>query len=99
MDNILALHKDLVNRTYKHGGYQEFKINDPKPRDIHKATVRDRLVHHLLYRALYTYFDRSRKSRFSTSNELLKVASRWVKFDENYFEDSIKRTNQNEVKE
>ena len=48
---------------------------------------------------LYTYFDRSRKSRFSTSNELLKVASRWVKFDENYFEDSIKRTNQNEVKE
>src|SRR3989338_10163563 len=48
---------------------------------------------------LYTYFDRSRKSRFSTSNELLNVASRWVKFDENYFEDSIKRTNQNEVKE
>ena len=37
---------------------------------------------------LYTYFDRNRKSRFSTSNQLLKVASKWVKLNENYFEDS-----------
>lgn len=37
---------------------------------------------------LYTYFERNRKSRFSTSNELLKVASRWVKLNESYFEDS-----------
>ena len=28
---------------------------------------------------LYTYFDRKRNSRFSTSNHLLKVVSRWVK--------------------
>ena len=28
---------------------------------------------------LYTYFDRKRGSRFSTSNHLLKVASRWKK--------------------
>ena len=28
---------------------------------------------------VYTYFDRKRHSRFSTSNHLLKVASRWVK--------------------
>jgi uncharacterized LabA/DUF88 family protein len=37
---------------------------------------------------LYTYFERLRKSRFSTSNQLLKVASRWVKLNESYFEDS-----------
>jgi uncharacterized LabA/DUF88 family protein len=37
---------------------------------------------------LYTYFDRNRKSRFSTSNELLKVCSKWVKFNQQYFEDS-----------
>lgn len=37
---------------------------------------------------LYTYFDRKRDSRFSTSNQLLKVASRWVKLNENYFENS-----------
>ena len=58
MDNIYSLHKDLKNKTYKHGAYIAFKINDPKPRDIHKATVRDRLLYHAIYRILYPYFDR-----------------------------------------
>lgn len=58
MDNILELHQDLVNRRYRHGQYKAFKINDPKPRDIHKADVRDRLLHHAIYRILYSYFDR-----------------------------------------
>lgn len=34
---------------------------------------------------LYTYFDRKRYSRFSTSNQLLKIASKWVKLNEDYF--------------
>lgn len=34
-----------------------FSINDPKPRRIHKATVRDRLLHHALFRVLYPIFD------------------------------------------
>jgi retron-type reverse transcriptase len=59
MDNILALHSDLRDKTYRHGAYEAFKINDPKPRDIHKATVRDRLLHHALYRQLYPFFDRT----------------------------------------
>ncbi|MDD5397272.1 MAG: reverse transcriptase domain-containing protein [Candidatus Moranbacteria bacterium] len=59
MDNIFLLHNDLLNHTYKHGGYQAFKINDPKPRDIHKATVRDRLLHHAIYRILYPFFDKT----------------------------------------
>ena len=58
MDNIVALHNELAEKTYRHGEYQAFKINDPKPRDIHKACVRDRLVHHAIYRILYPYFDR-----------------------------------------
>ena len=37
---------------------------------------------------LYTYFDRKRDSRFSTSNHLLKVASRWVKLNEVDFDDT-----------
>lgn len=57
MDNILELHRELMDRTYHHGGYQGFKINDPKPRDIHKASVRDRLLHHAIYRILYPPFD------------------------------------------
>lgn len=59
MDNIFSLHNDLNNLTYKHGGYQAFKINDPKPRDIHKATVRDRLLHHAIYRILYPFFEKT----------------------------------------
>src|SRR3989344_2355346 len=58
-DNVLALHNELANKSYSHGGYYAFKINDPKPRDIHKASVRDRLVHHALYRQLYPFFDRT----------------------------------------
>ena len=57
MDNIFALHADLINHTYRHGGYQAFNISDPKPRNIHKASVRDRLVHHAIYRILYPFFD------------------------------------------
>lgn len=57
MDNILQLHQDLKEGTYMHGPYHAFKISDPKPRDIHKATVRDRLLHHAIYRVLYPSFD------------------------------------------
>jgi retron-type reverse transcriptase len=59
MDNILALHHDLCNGTYRHGAYKHFRISDPKPRDIHKASVRDRLLHHTIYRVLYPFFDRT----------------------------------------
>lgn len=59
MRNVLKLHRDLATGTYRHGGYEHFKISDPKPRDIHKASVRDRLLHHALYRKLYPFFDRT----------------------------------------
>jgi len=57
IDNILALHRELTDKTYQHGPYKAFRINDPKPRDIHKASVRDRLLHHAIYRILYPHFD------------------------------------------
>src|SRR3989338_6013738 len=59
MDNILSLHQDLKDKTYKHGGYIAFNISDPKPRRIHKAIVLDRLLHHAIYRKLYPFFDRT----------------------------------------
>ena len=58
MDNLLELHEDLANFTYRHGEYQAFGICDPKPRQIHKAVVRDRVVHHAIYRQLYPFFDK-----------------------------------------
>lgn len=57
MSNIFSLHHDLKNKTYAHGTYEAFKVNDPKPRDIHKASVRDRLLHRAIYRMLYPLFD------------------------------------------
>lgn len=59
MDNIISLHEDLKHKTYQHGGYIHFVISDPKRRDIHKASVRDRLLHHAVYRILYPFFDRT----------------------------------------
>lgn len=59
MNNIISLHKDLETKTYKHSSYEAFNISDPKPRNIHKAKVRDRLLHHALYRKLYPFFDKT----------------------------------------
>ncbi len=56
-ENILKLYRELFQKTYVHGSYSEFHISDPKFRTIHKAAVRDRVIHHLLHRALYPYFE------------------------------------------
>ena len=66
-DNIFSLYLDLKNKIYKHGGYYAFDISDPKPRNIHKASVKDRLLHHAIYRQLYSFFDQS--------NELCRVVN------------------------
>ena len=57
MDNVLDLYNDLKNKTYTHGKYQARKINDTKPRDIHIATIRDRVLHRAIYRILYPFYD------------------------------------------
>lgn len=59
MSNIILLHEDLANGIYRHSNYHAFNVSDPKPRNIHKASVRDRLLHHALYRELYPFFDRT----------------------------------------
>lgn len=56
--NIFRLHEELRTKMYRHGAYEAFSISDPKPRSIHKATVRDRLLHHAIYRILYPLFDK-----------------------------------------
>lgn len=58
-DNVLALRCDLTAKTYAHSAYEAFNISDPKPRRIHKAAVRDRLLHHAIYRLLYPFFDKA----------------------------------------
>lgn len=58
-DNLLDLARLLKVKAYKHGDYHSFYVQDPKLRHIHKAQVRDRVVHHLLYKYLYSLFDKT----------------------------------------
>lgn len=56
-EEIYLLHAELKGGNYKHGEYKSFNISDPKPRNIHKAGVRDRLLHHAIHRQIYPFFD------------------------------------------
>ena len=55
--NIFQLHRDLRDKTYKHDSYTSFYIQDPKLRHIHKATVRDRVLHHAVFKVLNPIFE------------------------------------------
>lgn len=57
-DRVFDLHYALKNGSYQHSGYKSFYVNDPKRRHIHKASVKDRLVHHAVVRVLTPLFER-----------------------------------------
>lgn len=59
MTNLFTLHQSLADMTYRPDPYLAFLINDPKKRNIHKASVRDRILHRALYRKIYPFFDRT----------------------------------------
>lgn len=56
-ENIFKLRGELINKTYKHSPYSGFYIRDPKQRHIHKASVRDRVLHHALFSVLNPIFE------------------------------------------
>ncbi len=56
--NILLLSRELKEKTYIPDPYIPFYVCDPKRRHIHKATVRDRVVHQAVYRILGPIFER-----------------------------------------
>lgn len=57
--NLMELHQDLVNGTYKHGPYRSFVVCDNKRREISVSSVRDRIVHRLLYDYLVPIWDKT----------------------------------------
>ena len=57
--NIFQLHHELASENYQHQAYTSFFVCDPKLRHINKATVRDRIVHHALFRILNPIFEPS----------------------------------------
>ncbi len=57
-DQIFNLQDDLVTLRYRHDRYDQFYVNDPKQRQISKATVKDRLVHQAVYSIMSEVFDK-----------------------------------------
>lgn len=56
---LLLLEQALASGTYCHHPYQNFIVHDPKRREIAVASIRDRVVHRLLYEYLVTKWDKS----------------------------------------
>ena len=56
-DNIFQLQHDLTTLKYQHDPYSHFYITDPKQRRISKGSVKDRLVHQVVYSVLTEIFD------------------------------------------
>lgn len=57
--NIFQLHRDLATKQYRHQPYTGFYIRDPKVRHIHKASARDRILHHAVFQVLNPIFDKT----------------------------------------
>ncbi len=57
--NITRLHHDLTNHSYAHAPYTYFNLHDSKPRKISVASVRDRVVHRMLYDYLVPIWDKT----------------------------------------
>jgi len=58
-ENLFEIHGTLKRKTYRPAPYVSFFVSDPKRRSIHKACVRDRVVHQALFRILYPVFNRT----------------------------------------
>ena len=56
--NLLKLHEELKNQTYKPKPLVTFILRDSKTRKISKSDFRDRIVHHVLIRIIEPIFDK-----------------------------------------
>lgn len=91
--NIFQLYRELINQTYQHGPYKGFYICDPKRRHIHKATVRDRVLHHAIFRILNLVFEPT----FITSSFSCRI-SRGTHRGVDTVEKMIRQVNQNNTR-
>lgn len=57
--NLYNLWKDLNSNLYRHGFYWKFISFDNKKREIAVASIRDRVVHRLLYEYLVSVYDKT----------------------------------------
>ncbi|MBP9864526.1 RNA-dependent DNA polymerase [Patescibacteria group bacterium] len=57
-DNLFSLRDSLLSGKYRHDLYKPFTIYDSKQRLIHKATVKDRVVHQAIVNVIESFFER-----------------------------------------
>ncbi len=55
---LLSLHRDLVDETYRPGQYVSFTVREPKRRKISAAPFRDRVAHHALCNVIEPIYER-----------------------------------------
>lgn len=48
-NNLFSLYYELKKHSYAHSNYKYFRIFDPKKRGIHKAEIKDRIVHQIIF--------------------------------------------------
>lgn len=56
--NLIALHEELADGSYRPGRSICFAISRPRPREVWAASFRDRIVHHLLFNQIAERFHR-----------------------------------------
>jgi RNA-directed DNA polymerase len=91
-ENLYELFQNLNNGRYRHGGYRKFIVCDNKRREISVASVRDRVVHRLIYDHLEKIYDKTfiydawscRKGKgllgaIGRINVFLKPSPHWLK--------------------
>jgi retron-type reverse transcriptase len=82
---VLELQKRLLDGSYTFGPYQEFRIEDPKPRKIAAAPYRDRVIHHGILQVLEPRTDPSfihdsyACRRGKGTHAALRACKRWVR--------------------
>jgi retron-type reverse transcriptase len=57
-DNIFYLRDELLSGRYQHDSYEPFVVHDPKRRQIHKACVKDRVVHRAVFNIIEPIFEK-----------------------------------------
>ena len=56
-ENLIILQNELMWKTWEPSSWREFKVYDPKPRQINAPAFRDRVVHHALCRIIEPLFE------------------------------------------
>lgn len=56
---LFSLCRELNSGLYRHGGYRKFVVCDNKRREVSVASIRDRVVHRLVYDYLTNIYDKT----------------------------------------